>query len=275
MTAPRTLGGRTVCVTGASNGFGRVIAEHLGGLGAHVFLTGRTAANMAETAETIRAAGGQANVAAFDITDTSALEAWIAGAAEATGRLDVMVNNAGFGVEENSVIDGDPDAWRAMFDVNVIALAAGCQAAVRAMRATESEGNVINISSTGSLRRDSGLYGATKYAVNVIGSTLRLELEDDPIRVTTILPGVFSTNFIRNVEREAVEGVAAMAGITEPQFDDEGRLPREQIEAIGAAMTTVVGQPERVAEAVEYVIAQPIELNIEELVIRPQKSLFA
>ena len=270
----RSIDGRTACVTGASSGIGRAIAGHLGSLGAHVFLAGRTAEPMEETAESIRSAGGRADVAVFDVAESAALSGWVAGAAESTGRLDVMVNNAGFGDVGSTIADGDPDSWRSMLEVNVLALAVGCQAAIRAMRSTGSEGNIINISSTASIRRDSGVYGATKHAVNCINGTLRLELEDDPIRVTAILPGVFATNFTRNVDRELVSGLAAMAGVAEPEFDDDGKLPQDQIDAMQAAMSPTVGDVAHIARAVEFVITQPIELNIEELVIRPQKSLF-
>ena len=274
MTTPRPIDGRTVCVTGASSGIGRAIAEHLGSLGAHVFLMGRTPEPMEATAARIESAGGRADVAVFDITDSDALRGWIRGAADATGRLDVLVNNAGLGDAGGSLIDGDPGMWKTMLDVNVLALAVGCQAAIRAMRATGSEGNIVNISSAAAIRRDSGVYGATKHAVNCINGTLRLELEDDPIRVTSIMPGVFATNFTRNVDRDLVEGLAAAAGITELEFDETGRLPDAQIEQVQAAMSTTVGDVEHIARAVEYVIGQPIEVNIEELVIRPQKSLF-
>lgn len=273
MTDSSSIAGRTVCVTGASSGFGRSIAEHLGGLGAHVFLMGRTTEPMEEAAATIRSAGGQADVATFDVTDTEALQGWIQGAADATGRLDVLVSNAGFG-DMNPILDGDPAHWKHMLDVNVLALAVGSQAAVKAMRSSGSEGHLINISSTASLSRESGIYGATKYAVNAIGSTLRQELQDDPIRVTTIKPGAFATNFSRNMPREMVEGLAAMVGIEVPDFDDEGRLPEEQLAQVQAAMATTLGQPDQIARTIEWVITQPIELNIEELVVRPQKNLF-
>ena len=269
----RSIQSRTVCVTGASSGIGRAVAEHLGGLGAHVFLMGRTSAPMEESAARIEAAGGRAEVSAFDITDSAALQAWIQGAADSTGRLDALVNNAGFG-DMGSIVDGDPEMWKGMLDVNVLALAVGAQAAVKAMRATGSEGNIINISSTASLRRDSGVYGATKHAVNCINGTLRAELEDDPIRVTAIMPGVFATNFTRNVDRALVEGLVGAAGITDLQFDDDGKLPEEQIAAFQEAMSPTVGNVQHIADAVEFVMTQPIELNIEELVIRPQKSLF-
>lgn len=269
----RTIDGRTVCVTGASSGIGRSIAEHLGSLGAHVFLAGRSEEPMRESAARITEAGGSADVATFDVVDAEALQAWIQGAADSTGRLDVMVNNAGFG-DMGGVIDGDPAMWKGMLDVNVYALAVGCQAAVRAMRSTGSEGNIVNISSTATLRRDSGVYGATKYAVNCINATLREELQDDTIRVTAIKPGVFATNFTRNVDREMVGALAAGAGIDELRFDDDGKLPQEQIDQLQRAMTPMVGDVDHIARAVEYVVTQPIELNIEELVIRPQKSLF-
>ncbi len=274
MATSRSIDGGTVCVTGASSGIGRAIAEHLGSLGAHVFMMGRTAQPMEESAEKIVAAGGRADVATFDITDSAALTEWIQGAADSTGRLDVLVNNAGFGDVGTTIVDGDPDLWKGMLDVNVLALAVGCQAAIRAMRATASQGNIVNISSIATLRRDSGVYGATKYAVNCINATLRKELEDEPIRVTAILPGVFATNFTRNADRELVEGMAAMAGITDVEFDEDGRLPQEQLDQVQAAMSTTFGDVEHIARAVEFVVSQPIELNIEELVIRPQKSLF-
>lgn len=275
MTTHRTIDGRTACVTGASSGIGRAIAEHLGSLGADVFLMGRTAEPMHEAAEQIRGAGGSADVAVFDVTDSGALQEWIQGAANTTGRLDVLVNNAGFGDVGSTIADGDPTMWKGMLEVNVLALAVGCQAGIRAMRATGSEGNIINISSVAGIRRESGVYGATKHAVNCINSSLRQELEDDTIRVTSIMPGVFATNFTRNVDRELVEGLAAAAGVTGLEFDDEGRLSREQLEEFQARMAPTVGDVARIAGAVEFILSQPIELNIEELVIRPQKSLLS
>jgi NADP-dependent 3-hydroxy acid dehydrogenase YdfG len=273
MGSGRSVDGRTVCVTGASSGIGRAIAEHLGSLGAHVFLTGRTARPLEESANRIREAGGHADVAVFDLSDLDELAGWVAQAAESTGRLDVMVNNAGFGDVGTTIADGDPAMWRAMLDINVLALAVGCQAAIRAMRATGSEGNIVNISSTAALSRESGVYGATKHAVSCINSSLRHELQDDTIRVTAILPGVFATNFTRNVDRSLVEGFAAMAGIETVEFDAGGKIPQHQIDQIQQALSAGVGDVAHIARAVEYVITQPIELNIEELVIRPGKSL--
>ncbi len=273
MTITRSIDGRTICVTGASSGIGRAIAEHLGSLGATVYLAGRTTEPMKESAAKIVAAGGIAHVATFDVADSGALSDWIQGAAEQTGRLDVLVNNAGFG-EMGTLLDGDPTMWKGMLEVNVLALAVGCQAAVKAMRATQSEGNIVNISSIATLRRDSGFYGATKFAVNCINATLRAELEDDPIRVTAILPGVFATNFNRNADQDMVEGLAAAGGVADLDFAEDGRLPQDQIDAIQTGLSHLVGNVDYIARAVEYVLSQPIDMNVEQLVLRPQKSLF-
>ena len=275
MTSSKTLAGATVCITGASSGIGKAIAQHLGSNGANVFKMGRNRVPMEESADVIRAAGGSADVATFDVTDLAALSAWIDGAATSTGRLDVMVNNAGFGDVGATIVDGDPAMWKAMLEANVLALAVGCQAAVKAMRSTSSQGNIINISSVAAHQRESGVYGATKHAVNCINSTLRKELQDEPIRVTSIMPGVFATNFTRNVDRAMVEGIAGMAGITELEFDEDSRLPQHQIDQIQQALAIGIGDVMHIAKAVEYIILQPSELNIEEIVIRPQKSLLS
>lgn len=272
MTNPRPIAGRTVCVTGSSSGMGRAIAEHLGSMGAHVFLMGRNTAPMEESKATIESAGGTADISSFDITDTAALQDWIQGAADSTGRLDVMVNNAGFGDFGTTFLDGDPEIWKGMLDVNVLALAVGSQSAVKAMRATESEGNIINISSVAAIRRDSGVYGATKHAVNCINASLRGELEDDSIRVTSIMPGVFATNFSRNVGDDMMGMLTAMAGVEDVERDAEGRVDREVFQKLTDNVGNLFGDVDDIARAIEYVITQPINLNIEELVIRPQKS---
>ncbi|MGA1220178.1 MAG: SDR family NAD(P)-dependent oxidoreductase, partial [Ilumatobacteraceae bacterium] len=105
-----------------------------------------------------------------------------------------------------------------------------------------------------------------------INTTLRKELEGDTIRTTSIMPGVFATNFVRHIDSSMVEGVAALAGIEKVAFDDQQRLPQGQLDQIQHAMPDTFGDVRHVARAVEYVISQPIEINIEELIIRPPKS---
>ncbi|MCB0964856.1 MAG: SDR family oxidoreductase, partial [Acidimicrobiales bacterium] len=188
MSEPRDLRGTTAVVTGASSGIGRAIAVRLAGEGMHVVVGGRSEEALAETVAAARAAGGEATAVVGDVREPAHVEAMVATAVEA-GELTVMVNNAGV-AWLGAVLDGDADRWRAMLETNVLALLVGSQAAIAAMRAAGTAGRIVNISSGAASRRDSGVYGATKHAVNVITSTLRLELQGEPIQVTSIMPGL-------------------------------------------------------------------------------------
>jgi NADP-dependent 3-hydroxy acid dehydrogenase YdfG len=265
------LVGRTAVVTGASSGIGRAIAERLGSEGATVYLAGRTAEAMEASADTIHTAGGKAEVVVLDVRDTDALRALVERAATETGRLDVMVNNAGLGNQE-PIIGGDEAWWRELLDVNVLALLVGCDAAVAAMRSTGSGGNIVNISSIGALRPGSGVYGATKAMVNHLTTGLREELEGDDIRVTSLMPGVIATSFARNMDPQVVAGIGALAGI-ELDVQPGQRLPDEALEGAQAALETHIAKPEDIADAVAYVLSLPRRVNIPELIVRPAASL--
>jgi NADP-dependent 3-hydroxy acid dehydrogenase YdfG len=268
---PEALAGRTALVTGASSGIGRAIAERLGGAGVHVWLAGRSAAPMNESADAIRAAGGKADVRSVDLRDLDAVRALVVEAHTSTGRFDLMVNNAGLS-HPAPILAGDAEQWREMFEVNVLALLVGCQAAVQAMRAAGNGGHVVNISSIAAHRRDSGVYGATKHAVNALCATLRGELEDDPIRVVNIMPGAIATNFARNFDPAFLEGFAKMAGL-DTEVKQGEKLPDAAVEQLQAKMGQVLGHPDDVARAVLFAVTQPHDVNIEEVVVRPQKAL--
>lgn len=261
-----------VAVTGASSGFGQVIAETLGRAGAHVFMCGRSTEPMEATKAEIEKAGGGATLCAFDMRDVSAVEKFVKGAAAHSERLNVFVNNAGLGYIV-PIADGNPEHWREMLEVNVLGLLVGCKAAIGAMRDTGSMGRIINISSIAAIRRDSGVYGATKHAVNCINATLRTELEDEDIRVTSIMPGVFGTNFVRNMDPALVTGMMEMAGMEVIKPDNEGKFPREAMEEVQQKMSSIVGDPQAIADAVLYVATQPASINIEEMVVRPPKAM--
>ncbi|MBA3302529.1 MAG: SDR family oxidoreductase [Acidimicrobiia bacterium] len=271
MTTSKELEGRTAVVTGASSGIGRAIAERLGGAGAHVVLSGRTESAMKEAADRISTAGGSARVLTADIRDPAAVQGLVDAAVEDTGRLDLMVNNAGLSHPE-PILEADPEGWRAMLETNVLGLLAGCQAAVRAMRACGAEGHIVNISSIAAQRPDSGVYGATKHAVNTISNSLRQELMDDTIQVVTVMPGAVATNFARNFDPEILEGVVAMSGV-EAEVTKGERLPDEAIEAAQLALSDMLASPEDVADAVLYAVTRPARVHIAEIVVRPNKDL--
>ena len=159
-----------------------------------------------------------------------------------------------------------------MLETNILALLVGCQAAVRAMRACGAEGQIVNISSVAAQRSNSGVYGSTKHAVSSISSSLREELEDDTIRVTNVMPGAIATNFARNFDSEFIDGIVKMAGL-DIEVEKGERLPPEVLETLATKMKSLLGDPNDVAKAVLYVVTQPIEVNIADIVVRPPKSM--
>ncbi len=271
MTQSTPLSGRVAIVTGASSGIGRAIAERLGAAGAEVVLAGRTIAAMEASKKKIEESGGRAHVVALDVRDPAEVQALVDGTVERSGRLDIMVNNAGVSYPA-PILEGDPEQWRTMLETNVLGLLVGCQAAVRAMRACGAEGHVVNISSIAAQRSNSGVYGSTKHAVNAISSTLRGELEEDTIRVTNVMPGAIATNFARNFDPAFVAGFVQMAGL-DVEIRPGERLPDEVFEAISSRMKELLGDPNDVAEAVLYAVTQPIHVNLADIVVRPPTQL--
>lgn len=267
------LAGKTAVVTGASSGIGRAIAQHLGAEGATVYLVGRDKDRLEAAAQAVTEAGGKGIAHPADVRDIATVKAVVDRAAADTGRLNVMVNGAGlergFG---QSFVDNEPEGWREMLEVNVLALLMGAQAAIKAMRATGSEGHIVNIGSVAGRREASGVYGATKAAVNSIGTTLRQELESDPIRVVQILPGAVLTNFGRNMPAEIVNGLLGAMGV-DIDFTPGSILPDEVIGQVQAAAAQAFASAEDVARAVTYAVTQPIALNIYEIEVRPQMGL--
>lgn len=268
MSVKIDLKGQTAVVTGASSGIGRAIAERLGASGAHVVLSGRTESAMKESADKIVAAGGQATIDVGDVRDPATVQRLVDRAVTIDGRLDIFVNNAGYSVL-GPVLDGDVDSWRAMLETNVLALLVGCQAAVRAMRATGNPGHIVNTSSIAALSPDSGVYGATKHAVNVITNTLRAELDNDPIQISSVMPGLVATNLGRE-NPEIVAGIVAMSGI-EHDIKKGERLPDAVLEGGQALLGDFIIKPDDIADAVMYLLGVPSSVDVTEIVVRPNK----
>ena len=267
----KILNGQTAIITGASSGIGLAIAKRLAMVGAHVFLVGRTAEPMEETKRAIEQQGGSASVMTADVRDPLQVEQIVATAVKQTGGLDIMVNNAGLEFP-STILDGKPEEWRAMLETNVLALLVGCQAAVMAMRECGAEGHIINISSVSAQRRNSGVYGATKHAVNVISASLRDELEEDDIRVTNILPGATATNFARNFPAPFVEKMIEMSG-TELTPKRGEHYSAETLDEFAKNMKKNLCSADDIANAVIYVVSQPINVNVADIVVRPPRAM--
>lgn len=267
----KLLQDKTAIVTGASSGLGRAIAETLSAEGAHVFLVGRSAGALATVANGIEQRGGRATRFEADVRRPDAIYAVVDQAVEVTGTLNIMVNNAGI-YDPHPIIDGDPERWQEMLETNVLAVLVGCQAAVKAMRACKTEGHIVNMSSNASQRRDSGVYGSTKHAVTSISATLRNEIENDTIRVTNIMPGIYASNLSRDWDPAFVQRLVDAAGIKHEVRRGE-YLPEHVMAGLKGPMQQIMGNPDDVARAVLYAVTQPIHVNVLDICIRPAKRI--
>jgi NADP-dependent 3-hydroxy acid dehydrogenase YdfG len=267
----KALAGKTAIVTGASSGIGGAIAKALAAEGAEVYAAGRTETALKGLMDEIKTADGKAHAAVIDVRDPVSIGGLVDRAVKETGRINIMVNNAGLSYPD-TIATGKFEHWREMFETNVLGLLAGAQAAIKAMRKGKFEGHIVNISSIAGRREGAGVYGATKAAVNTIGDTLRQELENDPIRVVQIMPGAVMTNFGRNFPRQVVEGLLKSMGENVAP-DMEGKLPQEAIDRAQAKAAQMFAHADDIARAVVYAVTQPVTLNIYEMVVRPQRGL--
>jgi NADP-dependent 3-hydroxy acid dehydrogenase YdfG len=108
--------------------------------------------------------------------------------------------------------------------------------------------------------------------VNSIATTLRKELENDSIRIVNIMPGAVATNFARNFPPQVVKGIVQGFGI-DLDLKPGQTLPPEVIDRIAQAGKLMLASADDVARAVMFAVTQPIELNIFEMVVRPQRQL--
>ena len=179
-------------ITGASRGLGALLARAALADGNAVVAAGRNAAAITERL-------GESDAllpVALDVTDEAQAKAAVEAALAKFGRIDVLVNNAGFGllaaVEESS----DADVRR-MYDTNVFGLLNVTRAVLPVMRAQRS-GHVVNMSSIGGYRAGAGfgVYSSTKFAVEGITESLHAELKPLGIHATVVEPGYFRTDFL-------------------------------------------------------------------------------
>lgn len=253
------FGGRAIIVTGASSGIGRAIAVELGRGGAELWLVGRTGAELAQTARMIAEAGGpQAHMAELDLRQRGELAALVRQVGAAHPHLFALVNNAGV-MHPEPIMSGSMERWQAMFDVNVLAMLEGCKAAVEVMRGHGRPGHLVNIGSVQARFEVPGVYGITKQAVEAIGVSLREELEQDDIRVATVIPGGFATQLARGF---APAQLATIAGNFKARGLDFG----------GPGTERLIADPQHIANMVRYILCQPIEINIQEVIVRPPVS---
>src|SRR2546423_8045247 len=192
------LNNARVVITGASQGIGRAIALEFSGRGARVALAARNRPALDELASEIRDRGGEAVVILTDVTIPDQVERMTTETIRGLGGIDVLVNNAGVGLNA-SIADAEAADVEALFRLNVLAAASTIRAVIPIMRAQQS-GMIINISSVAGriVVPRIGYYSASKFALAAMGDALRMEEGHRGIRVMNVFPGMTRSNFGQN-----------------------------------------------------------------------------
>ena len=221
---------RTAVITGASSGIGEACARAFAREGLHVVLGARRADRLALVAADIVDNGGRATPVTCDVTDAAQVDALAAQAIEATGRLDVMVCNAGLGYN-GRLDETDAEAMRRLMDVNFFGTFHAARAAVAHFRRA-GHGHLFIVSSIvgrkGVPRMSA--YAATKFAQVGLGESVRAELAGTGVHVTLVYPISTETEFRSAIEREWGQHVA-------------GRGPRQTPERVAHAMVRALRRP--------------------------------
>jgi NAD(P)-dependent dehydrogenase (short-subunit alcohol dehydrogenase family) len=230
-------------ITGCSTGFGHELAKILLERGYRVVATARDQAKIADLV-----AGHDKNGLALklDVDKQDQIDAAVKAAEARFGRVDVLVNNAGYGYLA-AVEEGDDADVRAMFDTNFFGLAAMTRAVLPVMRAQKS-GAIINVSSMGGFIGfpGSGYYAATKFAVEGLSESLSKEVAPFGIKVIIVEPGPFRTDWAgRSLKtpKKPVDAYAETAIGRRRQIQSySGNQPGDPVRASEAIITAVEQQ---------------------------------
>ena len=239
------LSGKVIAVTGASSGIGEATALACARAGAAVALAARRVERIEALAQRIAAEGGRAIAVPTDVGEETQARAFIERAHSELGRLDVLVNNAGvmlLGPIENA----PTEEWRRMIHANVFGVLYCTHAALPLMH-EQGSGHVVNVSSVAGriARLGSGVYNLTKFGVGAFSESRRQEGVAMGVRVTLIEPGAVATELPGHNREEVLEQMAKrFAGVTPLSADD-------------------------IADAVLYAIAQPPNVSVNEVLVRP------
>lgn len=232
----------TAVVTGASSGIGAATARLLADHGFRVLCAARRADRVERLADDI------AGVAvACDVTRDED----VARLAEVAGsRVHVLVNNAGGALGLEPVIEADVALWQQMYETNVLGTLRVTKALLPALVAADGEGVVVNLGSVAGYTayEGGGGYTVAKHGVHVMTETLRLELVDQPVRITLVAPGMVRTEEFSLTrfggDRERADAV--YAGVAEPLVAED------------------------VADAIVWMATRPSHVNVDLLVIKPR-----
>jgi len=218
--------GRTALITGASSGIGRLLALRIAAAGARVGLVARRESELEVLAEEIRAGGGEAVPLVCDVADRQQALASAEKAVEAMGRIDVLVNNAGYG-HHRRFLDWDLEDMERVMRVNFLGTLYFTKTLLPAMIERGSGWLVFIASAAGRIApADETAYAASKHAMVGLAGSLSLEVEDAGVHVLTVCPGAIRTPFFDD------EALARLPAVARRQMAE----PEDLVEAIMDAL---------------------------------------
>jgi NAD(P)-dependent dehydrogenase (short-subunit alcohol dehydrogenase family) len=188
------LNGRTAVVTGAAQGIGKAIAQAFVEEGARVLIADINGQRAEDTAAELSAGGGAVKPLKVDVADPAGGESMVAHCMREFGRIDVLVNNAGIGINKRT-LDFPLDQWERVIRINLTGAFLCSQAAARRM-VEQRYGKIINICSLSGQRGGIGraAYGASKAGLELLTKVMAVELGEQGVNVNSIVPGPIATD---------------------------------------------------------------------------------
>ncbi len=246
---------RVAVVTGASSGIGRVIAIELGRLGWRVAIGARRMLRLEDTANDIRAAGGEPFAHELDVSDPGSVDAFFAATEAALGPVDVLVNNAAVATPGWIEAIAVEDVQRTI-DTNLLGPILTSRAAIRSMR-TRDGGDLVFITSDATRHPRPRLttYSATKAGLEALAHCLSMELEGTGIRSTTIRVGPTMSEFGFAWPMDEVQDLMTYW----PRF--------------GLSRHAGVLEPEAIARAVVMAVTAPAGVHVDTIEVQPQAPI--
>jgi NAD(P)-dependent dehydrogenase (short-subunit alcohol dehydrogenase family) len=232
--------GKVWFITGTSTGFGRLLAEEVLNAGGRVIATARKVEQIAELAEEFP---DTALVYALDVTRPEQIEDVADEAIAAFGRIDVLVNNAGYGIA-GGIEEATEAEFLPVFETNVLGLIRVTRAFLPQFR-KQRAGHIINLSSIAGLVGQAGwgYYNTSKFAVEGFSEALAAEMEPLGVHVTIVEPGPFRTDFLGRsaalIERVIPDYAESVGKTREYYTNMPGKQPGDPMKAIRAMMDVV------------------------------------
>ena len=246
---------KTAVVTGASSGIGAATARRLAAEGFDVVLAARRRDRLDTLKAEIEAAdpaGRRGAVAAvtLDVTSQESVDALAA----VLPQCHVLVNNAGGALGLDPVAEADPDDWRWMYDTNVLGLMRVTKALLPKL-IDSGAGHIVNVTSlAGHTVYEGGAgYTAAKHDAAAVNDTLRLELYDQPVRVTEVAPGMVRTDEFSLV-----------------RFKGDAERAAKTYEGVPEPLTA-----EDVADCIAWAVTRPAHVNIDRIDVKPRAQAAA